>query len=76
MSQVAGNRIRPTIHPLIGELEGGDDRRRIHVAFSGEERSYSCDGRYRVRVADEDLPMSGEQPGCMYVESLEVSSLG
>lgn len=35
-----------------------DGKSYIRAAFSGDERPYVCDGRYRIRNADEDLPMS------------------
>lgn len=68
VSQAIGNHIRPVIHPLVEELEDGDGHTYIHIAFSGQEQPYSCDGRYRIRVADEDLIMSGDQLGRMYLE--------
>lgn len=30
----------------------------MRVEFSGFETPYSCEGRYRIRSADEDVPMS------------------
>lgn len=58
VSQAVANRIEPRIYPRIERLETEDGRAYIRVEFSGDERPYACDGRYRIRTADEDGPMS------------------
>lgn len=57
ISQAFGNRIEPRVVPTIERLETDDGKAYVKVAFAGDERPYACDGRYRVRSADEDLPM-------------------
>ena len=57
ISQAFGNCIEPRVVPTIERLETEDGKAYIRVLFSGEERPYACDGRYRIRSADEDLPM-------------------
>ena len=58
VSQAVGNRIEPRIYPQIERLETPDGRAYVKVTFSGDERPYACDGRYRIRSADEDVPLS------------------
>ena len=58
VSQAFTNRIEPRVYPTIDRLVTDDGRAYIRVAFSGDERPYACDGRYRIRSADEDLPMN------------------
>lgn len=58
ISQAFTNRIEPRVYPEISQLETDEGLAYIKVAFSGNERPYSCDGRYRIRSADEDLPMN------------------
>lgn len=60
ISQAISNFIKPTIHPIITE-ETSDLRSYIKVMFSGDDTPYACDGRYRIRVADEDVLMSPEE---------------
>lgn len=58
ISQEVGNRIEPRIYPEIEALDDGAGRHYIRVSFSGSDAPYSCDGRYRVRRADEDVAMT------------------
>ena len=58
ISQSIGNRIKPSIYPQVTRDDGLEY---IRVGFSGEDAPYSCDGRYRIRVADEDVLMSPEE---------------
>lgn len=58
ISQAVGNRIEPRIYPQIDRLETPEGRAYVRVSFTGDERPYACDGRYRIRSADEDNPMS------------------
>lgn len=45
-----------------------DGKAYIRTQFSGDERPYACDGRYRIRSADEDLPMSAAMLEDMVLE--------
>lgn len=58
VSQAFTNRIEPRVYPTVEHLVTEDGKSYIRAAFSGDERPYACDGRYRIRSADEDLPMS------------------
>ncbi len=58
VSQAFTNRIEPRVYPTIDHLRTEEGKSYIRVTFSGDERPYACDGRYRIRSADEDLPMS------------------
>ena len=68
VSQAVGNRIEPRIYPQIERLETPDGRAYVKVTFSGGERPYACDGRYRIRSADEDVPMSASALEDMILE--------
>ncbi|WP_050342451.1 ATP-binding protein [Olsenella sp. oral taxon 807] len=68
VSQAVGNRIEPRIYPQIERLETPDSRAYVKVTFSGGERPYACDGRYRIRSADEDVPMSASALKDMILE--------
>lgn len=61
ISQAIGNRIAPKIYPVIEPLEDDRGRGYIRVSFSGDDAPYTCDGRYRIRVADEDVMLSPEE---------------
>lgn len=58
VSQAFTNRIEPRVYPTVEHLVTEDGKSYIRATFSGDERPYACDGRYRIRSADEDLPMS------------------
>ena len=58
MSQAISNRVEPRVYAQIERLATEDGKAYIRVEFSGFETPYSCDGRYRIRSTDEDLPMS------------------
>ena len=58
MSQAISNRIESRVYAQIERLATEDGKAYIRVEFSGFETLYSCDGRYRIRSADKDLPMS------------------
>ena len=68
VSQAVGNHIEPRIYPQIERLETPDGRAYVKVTFSGGERPYACDGRYRIRSADEDVPMSASALKDMILE--------
>lgn len=61
VSQAVGNRIEPRIYPIVEERDDGEGHAYVCVAFEGHEPPYACDGRYRIRCADEDVPMSQEE---------------
>ena len=56
------------MYPTVECLVTDDSRSYIKVTFSGDNRPYACDGRYRVRSADEDLPMSASMLEAMMLE--------
>lgn len=60
ISQRIGEMIEPRIFPVIEVLEA-DGVTYIRVVFTGSEAPYSCDGRYRIRRADEDVPMPSNE---------------
>lgn len=68
VSQVFGNRIEPAVVPTIEHLVTEDGKSYVKVTFSGDGRPYACDGRYRVRSADEDLPMGAAMLEQMMLE--------
>ena len=57
ISQAFTNRIEPRVVPAIERLETEEGRAYVKVSFAGDDRPYACDGRYRIRSADEDLPI-------------------
>ena len=67
VSQAVASSISPTIHPSVERLDDDEGRSYIRVSFVGREAPYSCHGRFRTRVADEDVPMSQEEIGRMFL---------
>lgn len=65
--QAVGNRIEPRIHPIIEELWDELGNSYVRVTFEGCEPPYACDGRYRIRSADEDVPMVQEELARQFV---------
>ena len=61
ISQAIGNSIQPTIYPEIAHETTPEGKNYILVSFSGDDAPYACNGKYRIRVADEDVLMSPEQ---------------
>lgn len=57
ISQAFTNRIEPRVVPAIERLETEGGKAYVKVSFAGDDRPYACDGRYRIRSADEDLPV-------------------
>lgn len=43
----------------------------VKASFSGTERPYASQGRYRIRSADDDLPMNAETLERMMLERAE-----
>lgn len=44
------------MYPTIEHLATEDGKSYVKASFSGTERPYASQGRYRIRSADEDLP--------------------
>ena len=61
ISQAVGSSIEPAVYPEIRMLEDDEGRGYIRIDFSGDAAPYACNGRYRIRVADEDVSMSREE---------------
>lgn len=61
ISQSVGNSIAPAIYPEITHEKTPEGKDYVLVRFSGNNAPYSCNGRYRIRVADEDKLMSPEE---------------
>lgn len=61
ISQAITNSIEPRVYATIEQLRSDDGKDYVKVSFSGPDRPYSCKGTYRIRVADEDLPMTSAQ---------------
>lgn len=61
ISQTIGNSIEPRIYPSIERLSDGEGHDYVRVSFEGNDIPYACKGTYRIRVADEDVLMAGEQ---------------
>ena len=70
VSQAIGNYIEPPVYPTIEKL-GDDGKDYIRVTFSGSDRPYQCDGRYRIRRSDEDVIMSAAEVARMVRESYD-----
>ena len=61
ISQAIGNYIEPSIYPEITHETTPDGADYVKVSFLGNMAPYSCAGKYRIRVADEDVMMRPEQ---------------
>ena len=60
ISQSISDRIEPKIYPQI-TVEKIESINVIKIKFEGQQTPYSADGRYYIRVGDEDKQMSQEQ---------------
>lgn len=69
ISQKVGELIEPRIYPQIKRLVTPEGKTYVRVEFSGFETPYACDGRYRIRRADEDIVMSRAKLAEMMRES-------
>lgn len=58
ISREIGEKIEPRVIPEITALTADDGRTYIRVSFDGDDAPYACDGRYRIRRADEDILMT------------------
>ena len=74
ISQKVGELIEPHIYPQIERLETLEGKAYVRVEFSGFETPYACDGRYRIRRADEDIVMSRAKLAEMMRESENCSN--
>lgn len=61
VSQAIGNHIEPSIYPMVTHERTSDGKDYVKVAFEGANAPYSCSGKYRIRVADEDVLMRPEE---------------
>ncbi len=61
VSQAVGSSISPAIYPTVTALDDGCGHGYVRVDFEGDESPYSCNGRFRIRVADEDVMMSDDE---------------
>lgn len=61
ISQAIGNHIEPSIYPSVTHEQTPEGKDYVKVAFEGDAAPYSCAGKYRVRVADEDVLMRPEE---------------
>lgn len=52
--------INPQIIPTINKINV-DEKEIIEVKFSGNEKPYSCNGVYYIRIADEDRQLSPQE---------------
>lgn len=61
ISQAIGNHIEPSIYPSVTHEVTPDGKDYVKVAFAGDAAPYSCGGKYRIRVADEDVLMRPDE---------------
>ena len=55
ISQEISSKIEPSIVAHIQALGSDDGKAYIRVDFEGSSAPYACNGRYRIRQADEDV---------------------
>ncbi len=60
ISQAISDKIEPKIYPRI-TMEDYNSVKIVRVRFEGYQTPYSAEGRYYIRVADEDKQMSQEE---------------
>ena len=58
VSQAIGNYISPFIYPDITHEKTDEGKDYVKVSFEGNDAPYACDGKYRIRTADEDVLLS------------------
>ncbi len=58
VSQAIGNYISPVVYPAIAHERTDDGLDYMKVSFEGSDAPYACDGKYRIRVVDEDVLLS------------------
>ena len=71
ISQAFTNRVEPRVYPTTEHLVTEDGKSYVKASFFGTERPYASQGRYRIRSADEDLPMNAETLERMMLECAE-----
>ena len=69
VSQAIGNAIAPAIRPAITRKTSDDGKAYVEVKFSGNEPPYSSNGRFKIRVADEDILMSPTEVRAMALDA-------
>ena len=69
ISQAIGNHIEPSIYPSVTHEKTPDGKDYVKVAFEGASAPYSCGGKYRIRVADEDVLMRPEELRAQFREA-------
>lgn len=69
ISQAVGNYIKPAVYPLIALETSDEGSDYIRVEFEGKRAPYSCDGRYRIRVADEDVLLSSDEVRSFFIRA-------
>ena len=74
VSQAIGNAISPAIRPTVVRKTTDDGASYVEVRFSGDDAPYSSNGRFRIRVADEDLLMSPSEVRAMALDAAERTS--
>ena len=72
VSQKISQSVRPQIYPVICKEEY-DGKSIIKVEFSGNEKPYSANGRYYLRVADEDKEMAASKLRKFFLEHASFS---
>lgn len=71
ISQAIGYSIAPAVRPTITEKFAEDGKSYVEVAFSGSDVPYSSNGRFRIRVADEDKLMTPSEVRTMVLNAAE-----
>lgn len=69
VSQAIGNYIEPSIYPAVTHERTVDGKDYVKVTFEGANAPYSCGGKYRIRVADEDVLMRPEELRAQFREA-------
>jgi ATP-dependent DNA helicase RecG len=69
ISQAIGNSIEPPIRPEITKETTPEGAEYVRVAFEGDDAPYACSGKYRIRVADEDILMTTSEIRAMIMAS-------
>lgn len=72
VSQKISQSVKPQIYPVITKEEF-DGNSVVKVEFNGNEKPYSAQGRYYLRVADEDKEMTAAKLRKFFVEHASFS---
>ena len=71
ISQEIGSKIEPRITPQIRTECEDSGKTYIRIDFEGDETPYACEGRYRIRRADEDVLMTPAQVKRMFAAAID-----